>query len=174
MDTRTLLPGRSRRTTSRSSAPTWTATSSSLSSHPTGWISATSTTGESEQIGGRNLLCDGAGEEIAARALAVRMPMAGTAGEADLHSWSAAGLKHLPVLSHGGPRSTRQLQSRMCSTIAAATMSRSARLLEAETDFYIISRCVYGFQTQFYENVPCLAGGTLSDMGLRQQMEEPP
>jgi hypothetical protein len=100
--------------------------------------------------------------------------MAGTAGEADLHSWSAAGLKHLPVLSHGGPRSTRQLQSRMCSTIAAATMSRSARVLEAETDFYIISRCVYGFQTQFYENVPCLAGGTLSDMGLRQQMEEPP
>jgi hypothetical protein len=26
---------------------------------------------------------------------------------------------------HGGPRSTRQLHSRMCSTIAAATMSRS-------------------------------------------------
>ena len=31
---------------------------------------------------------------LRARAVALRMPMAGTAGEADLHSWSAAGLKH--------------------------------------------------------------------------------
>ena len=30
---------------------------------------------------------------LRARAVALRMPMAGTAGEADLHSWSAAGLK---------------------------------------------------------------------------------
>ena len=39
-------------------------------------------------------------------------------------------------------------------------------------DFYISSHCVNGFPTQFYENVPCMAGGTLSEMGLRQ-MEEP-
>jgi hypothetical protein len=40
---------------------------------------------------------------LRARALAVRMPMAGTAGEADLHSWSAAGLTHRPENSPPSP-----------------------------------------------------------------------